>query len=88
MNQSLAAQDGSNSVKPVSFKETAIASITEFLAFKLGTEEYGIDILGVLNNTVSYCEQAAPWTFGLQGFIQNLTRRSMPIGVFPCCYVE
>ena len=47
MNQSLAAHDGTTPVKPVFSKEAAIASITEFLAFKLGTEEYGIDILRV-----------------------------------------
>src|SRR5450830_1503093 len=47
MNQSLAAHDGASPVKSISSKEAAIASITEFLAFKLGNEEYGIDILRV-----------------------------------------
>lgn len=47
MNQSLAAH-GEVSTHPASAsKEAACAAITEFLAFKLGPEEYGIDILRV-----------------------------------------
>lgn len=48
MNQSLAPHSGTipSQVVPA-FKEAAWAAITEFLAFKLGAEEYGIDILQV-----------------------------------------
>ncbi|MBA3057132.1 MAG: chemotaxis protein CheW [Gammaproteobacteria bacterium] len=46
MNQSLAPHGGASPAQAASSK-AAIASITEFLAFKLGTEEYGIDILRV-----------------------------------------
>ncbi len=39
--------------------------------------------LGTLTNTVSYCELAAPWRFGLRAFFQNLSSRSLPIGYLP-----
>jgi purine-binding chemotaxis protein CheW len=47
MNQSLASHGGATPAQAASSREAAIASITEFLAFKLGAEEYGIDILRV-----------------------------------------
>ncbi|MES2879016.1 MAG: chemotaxis protein CheW, partial [Pseudomonadota bacterium] len=48
MNQSLAPHGGTLPAQVVhASKEAACAAITEFLAFKLGTEEYGIDILRV-----------------------------------------
>ena len=47
MNQSLAAHGGATPAQAATSRAAAIASITEFLAFKLGTEEYGIDILRV-----------------------------------------
>lgn len=47
MNQSLAPHGGAAAVHPTSSKEAAVTSITEFLAFKLGSEEYGMDILRV-----------------------------------------
>lgn len=47
MNQSFAPHSGVTPAQAISSKEAAIASITEFLAFKLGAEEYGIDILRV-----------------------------------------
>ena len=47
MNQSFAPHGGVTPAQAISSKEAAIASITEFLAFKLGAEEYGIDILRV-----------------------------------------
>ncbi|NMM13358.1 MAG: chemotaxis protein CheW [Rhodoferax sp.] len=47
MNQSIAPHGGVTPAQAISSKEAAIASITEFLAFKLGAEEYGIDILRV-----------------------------------------
>ncbi len=46
MNQSLASHGDATPAQAAS-REAAIASITEFLAFKLGAEEYGIDILRV-----------------------------------------
>ena len=46
MNQSLVPHAGASAALAASSK-AAIASITEFLAFKLGAEEYGIDILRV-----------------------------------------
>lgn len=60
MNQSLASHGGTipSQVVPV-FKEAAWAAITEFLAFKLGAEEYGIDILQV--QEIRSCE--APTRF-------------------------
>jgi hypothetical protein len=48
MNQSLASHGGATPAQAASSREAAIASITEFLAFKLGAEEYGID--GPLRN--------------------------------------
>ncbi len=47
MNQSLASHGGATPAQAASSRDAAIASITEFLAFKLGAEEYGIDILRV-----------------------------------------
>jgi purine-binding chemotaxis protein CheW len=47
MNQSLASPEAVTERQPASVKNAAVASITEFLAFKLGSEEYGIDILRV-----------------------------------------
>ena len=47
MNQSLAPHSGATPAQATSSSEAALASITEFLAFKLGAEEYGIDILRV-----------------------------------------
>jgi purine-binding chemotaxis protein CheW len=47
MNQSFVPHGGVTPAQAISSKEAAIASITEFLAFKLGAEEYGIDILRV-----------------------------------------
>lgn len=47
MNQSLASHGGATQAQAASSRDAAIASITEFLAFKLGAEEYGIDILRV-----------------------------------------
>lgn len=46
MSQSIATP-GTDLVQSASAKPADIASITEFLAFKLGAEEYGIDILRV-----------------------------------------
>ena len=47
MNQSLAVHDEASTHPASASKETVCAAITEFLAFKLGAEEYGIDILRV-----------------------------------------
>lgn len=47
MNQSLSPDRGVSPAQSTASRQAAIASITEFLAFKLGTEEYGIDILRV-----------------------------------------
>ena len=47
MIQSLAPDSDATPAQAASSREAAIASITEFLAFKLGDEEYGIDILRV-----------------------------------------
>jgi len=47
MNQSLASHGGATPAQAASSRDAAMASITEFLAFKLGAEEYGIDILRV-----------------------------------------
>lgn len=47
MNQSLASQGGETTVQCAAPQAAAMTSITEFLAFKLGNEEYGIDILRV-----------------------------------------
>jgi purine-binding chemotaxis protein CheW len=47
MNQSLASHSEPAASQALNSKAASCASITEFLAFKLGDEEYGIDILRV-----------------------------------------
>ncbi|MDO8447671.1 MAG: chemotaxis protein CheW [Rhodoferax sp.] len=47
MIQSLAPDRDATPAQAAASREAAIAAITEFLAFKLGDEEYGIDILRV-----------------------------------------
>jgi purine-binding chemotaxis protein CheW len=47
MIQSLAPDSDAAPAQATAAREAAVASITEFLAFKLGAEEYGIDILRV-----------------------------------------
>jgi len=47
MNQSLASCNEPVTTQDLISKAAICASITEFLAFKLGDEEYGIDILSV-----------------------------------------
>jgi purine-binding chemotaxis protein CheW len=47
MNQSPTTREGATDSQSAAVKKAAVGAITEFLAFKLGSEEYGIDILRV-----------------------------------------